>query len=106
MFPKIGGKPQNGWFRMETLLKLDDLGVPLFLETSIYQDYKEKCMCVFWRTIDKDNSNIYILRVNFGAWLNWRNSCRKKKRGLMLQHRHCAALPTSKVKRAVEGSTF
>ena len=35
MFPKIG-VPQNGWFVMENLIKMDDLGVPLFLETSIY----------------------------------------------------------------------
>ena len=34
MFPKIG-VPQNGWFRMENLIKMDDLGVPLFLETPI-----------------------------------------------------------------------
>ena len=41
VFPKIG-VPQNGWFIMEnhgkprkTLLKMDDLGVPLFLETPI-----------------------------------------------------------------------
>ena len=35
MFPKIG-VPQNGWFMMEHLIKIDDLGVPLFLETPIY----------------------------------------------------------------------
>ena len=32
VFPKIG-VPQNGWFIMEDLIKMDDLGVPLFLET-------------------------------------------------------------------------
>ena len=34
VFPKIG-IPQNGWLIMENPIKMDDLGVPLFSETSV-----------------------------------------------------------------------
>ena len=49
VFPKIG-VPQNGWFIMENPIKIDDSGVPLFLETP-------NCWISFlgWRLNEKRN---------------------------------------------------
>ena len=44
MFPKIG-VPENGWFIVETHIKVDDLGVPLFLEIPICMPTKLQLNC-------------------------------------------------------------
>ena len=49
VFPKIG-LPQNGWFTRENPIKMDDLGVPLYLETPIWHCTKSPCSKFFQLT--------------------------------------------------------
>ena len=72
VFPKIG-LPQNGWFIMENPFEMDDLGVPLFLDTSI--NVKCKTQIVF--SIGDNTPLFVIFKWSIGSvgwWFGFQGS--------------------------------
>ena len=63
MFPKIG-VPQHGWFITENPIKMDNLGVPLFSETSIYNLHNQDfCHCSNMQPLPKPSGPPRPLRL-------------------------------------------
>lgn len=49
LFPQIG-LPHNGWFMMENIIKIDDLGATFFIETPIWSYICSNDLGDFWVT--------------------------------------------------------
>ena len=95
MFPKIG-VPRNGRFIMEHLIKMDDLGVPLFSETSIPFPNQHIGKEIFH---PKYLSKVSRVKPGEGKWISWLRGgiLHRQKRKTSSPVRECFTAPTPNV---------
>ena len=71
------GVPQNGWFIREKTIKMDDLGAPLFSETSIWvlqcrcDAYFHFHFCSCSRITNPKNREMHFACTGFCSDMSW-----------------------------------